>query len=83
MLAYTIYRGILDKWLDRAEYDIDWLDIANRIRRTANAKVDSYGYVHGVCGAPDFSHSGFAVEGQAFFILMESAASKLGLTEIG
>ncbi len=79
MLTYTIYRGILDRWLSEVENDIDWLEIANRIRRAANEKVDSYGYVHGVCGAPDFARSGFAVEGQAFFILMESAAGRLGL----
>lgn len=83
MLAYTIYRGIIDKWLCKNEDGIDWLDIADNIRKAANAKVDSYGYVHGVCGAPDFSHQGYAVEGQAFFILMESAATKLGLADLG
>jgi rhamnogalacturonyl hydrolase YesR len=82
MLAYTIYRGVLDKWLGNSENDTDWLDIANNIRKAAHEKVDSYGYVHGVCGAPDFARSGSAVEGQAFFILMEAAACKLGLPGI-
>ena len=39
----------------------------------AHAKVDAYGLVQGVCGAPRFDHSGRAPEGQAFFLLMEAA----------
>jgi len=70
MLAYTIYRGVTDGWLDAA-----CLDAANRMRKAARGKVDEEGLVQGVCGAPTFDHSGTAAEGQAFFLLMEAAYS--------
>lgn len=77
MMAYSIYRGIKDGWLKCEDQGINWLELAGNIRKAVNNKVDRYGYVQGVCGAPEFSSSGYAVEGQAFFILMESAAAKL------
>jgi hypothetical protein len=43
------------------------------MREAAYAKVDAYGLVQGVCGAPHFNQSGTATEGQAFFLLMEAA----------
>jgi len=82
MVAYTIYRGLIDGWLETKEKNFDWAEIANSIRKEVHKKVDCYGYVQGVCGAPDFSGSGYAVEGQAFFILMEASAKKLGFNEI-
>jgi len=39
--------------------------------------VDKNGFVHDVCGAPIFNSPGIAPEGQAFFLLMETAARKL------
>jgi rhamnogalacturonyl hydrolase YesR len=68
MLAYTIYRGAQGGWLDAA-----YLAHADRMRNAAHAKVDEYGLVQGVCGAPHFDRSGTAPEGQAFFLLMEAA----------
>lgn len=68
MFAYAIYRGVARGWLDRA-----YLEAADRMRRAAYAKVDDYGLVQGVCGAPHFNRSGTATEGQAFFVLMEAA----------
>jgi rhamnogalacturonyl hydrolase YesR len=68
MLAYTIYRGLRGGWLD-ATYRAH----ADRLRDAARAKVDDYGLVQGVCGAPHFDHSGTAPEGQAFYLLMEAA----------
>jgi rhamnogalacturonyl hydrolase YesR len=68
MLAYTIYRGVQGRWLDAA-----YLAHADRMRSAAHAKVDAYGLVRGVCGAPHFDHPGTAPEGQAFFLLMEAA----------
>jgi hypothetical protein len=38
--------------------------------------MDSFGYVQGVCGAPNFDHPGTATEGQAFCILMEAAGGR-------
>lgn len=72
MLAYSIYRGIKSGWLDKS-YKI----AADKMRTAANLKVDSLGLVQGVCGSPEFDHPGTATEGQAFFILMETAYNDL------
>jgi len=72
MLATTIYRGVAGGWLDAA-----YLPDADRMRAAAHAKVDAYGLVQGVCGAPHFNRSGTATEGQAFFLIMEAAHGEL------
>jgi unsaturated rhamnogalacturonyl hydrolase len=68
MFSYAMYRGIQGGWLD-AGYRAQ----ADRIREAVYSRVDEYGLVQGVCGAPNFNRSGTATEGQAFFLLMESA----------
>ena len=68
MLAYTLYRGIYDGWLDAS-----YREHAHRMRQAAHDQVDAYGLVQGVCGAPHFDRPGTAPEGQAFFLLMEAA----------
>jgi hypothetical protein len=40
--------------------------------------VDRDGFVHGVAGAPTFASPGVSAEGQAFFLMMETAATRLG-----
>ena len=47
------------------------------MRKAAYKKVDSFGLVQGVCGAPNFNRPGTATEGQAFFLLMEAAYNDL------
>ena len=74
MFAYTIYRGVKAGWLAPS-----YLAPADRMRKAAHAKVDAFGLVQGVCGAPNFDRSGTATEGQAFFLLME-AAHREGVT---
>ncbi|MGB3860490.1 MAG: glycoside hydrolase family 88 protein [Candidatus Aminicenantaceae bacterium] len=74
MLSYTIYRGIQGRWLDDS-----YRKHADRMRRAAHQKVDEYGLVQDVCGAPNFESAGTATEGQAFFLLMEAAASECPL----
>ena len=69
MLAYSIYRGVKGGWLGDS-----YLPAAQRMRTAAHSKVDEFGIVQGVCGAPNFDRSGSASEGQAFFLLMEAAA---------
>jgi unsaturated rhamnogalacturonyl hydrolase len=69
MLAYSIYRGVVGGWLESA-----YRPAADKMRQAARAKVDAYGLVQGVCGSPTFDHAGTATEGQAFFLLMETAA---------
>ncbi|MEZ5071926.1 MAG: glycoside hydrolase family 88 protein [Bacteroidales bacterium] len=68
MLAYSIYKGMKGGWIDPS-----YKPFADKMRSAAHSKVDEFGLVHGVCGSPDFMHSGTATEGQAFFILMETA----------
>jgi rhamnogalacturonyl hydrolase YesR len=68
MLAYTIYTGVKRTHLGTA-----YLPSADRMREAAHAKVDEYGLVRGVCGAPTFDHPGISPEGQAFFLLMEAS----------
>jgi rhamnogalacturonyl hydrolase YesR len=70
MIAYTIYRGVREEWLD-----CDLIPAAEHIRTVSQAQVDRFGFVQNVCGAPTFDRPGMAPEGQAFFILMEAAAS--------
>lgn len=72
MIAYSIFRCVKNSWLDNS-----YLKYAARMRKAAHKKVDKYGLVQGVCGAPDFDHSGTATEGQAFFLLMEAAYNDL------
>lgn len=74
MLAYTIYRGVQGRWLDDS-----YRKHADRMRRAAHQKVDEYGLVQDVCGSPNFESAGTATEGQAFFLLMEAAASECPL----
>jgi rhamnogalacturonyl hydrolase YesR len=72
MLAYSIYESVRGGWLPSG-----YLKAADRMRAAARAKVDSDGFVRGVCGAPQFNQPGISAEGQAFFLMMEAAANKL------
>ncbi len=72
MLAYSIFRGMRSGWLPSS-----YLPKAEKMREAAHSKVDEYGFVNDVCGAPFFDSPGRATEGQAFFLLMEAAYNKL------
>ncbi len=72
MLAFAMYTGILGGWLSSV-----YRDAADRMRNGARAKMDSFGYVQSVCGAPNFESPGTSTEAQAFAIMMEAASSKL------
>jgi len=72
MLAYAIYTGVSGGWLDR-----QYLAKANGMRQAARAKVDGYGFVHDVCGAPHFDRPGLSTEGQSFFLMMEAAGNRI------
>ncbi|MCL2059225.1 MAG: glycoside hydrolase family 88 protein [Oscillospiraceae bacterium] len=69
MMAYSIYRGYQYGFLD-----VKYIAQADRMRAAANAKVDEYGFVRDVAGAPSFNSPGVSPEGQAFYIMMEAAA---------
>lgn len=68
MLGYSMYRGVRGGWLES-----EYLKPADRMREAVYQKVDEFGLVQGVCGAPNFDRPGTASEGQAFFLLMEAA----------
>lgn len=68
MLAYSIYRNVHAGWLDKS-----YVKEADKMRLAAHKKVDAYGYVQDVCGAPFFNAPGRATEGQAGYLLMEAA----------
>jgi rhamnogalacturonyl hydrolase YesR len=72
MLAFAIYTGTLGGWLPER-----YLEAADRMRNAARGKMDSFGYVQSVCGAPNFDRQGTSTEAQAFAIMMEAAGSKL------
>jgi rhamnogalacturonyl hydrolase YesR len=72
MLAYTIYRSVRSKWLDKS-----YLEIAEKLFAAANAKVDAFGLVQDCCGAPSFDKPGVSPEGQVFYLLMDAARSKV------
>lgn len=69
MMAYSIYRGMAEGWIDR-----EWEAKAALLRSAANRKMNAYGFICGVCGAPTFDKPGISPEGQAFYLLMEHAA---------
>ncbi|MBT3386153.1 MAG: glycosyl hydrolase [Prolixibacteraceae bacterium] len=72
MLAYSIFRGVKSGWLSET-----YLSLARKMREAAYSKVDEFGFVNDVCGAPFFDSPGRATEGQAFFLLMETAFKNL------
>jgi unsaturated rhamnogalacturonyl hydrolase len=72
MLAYSIYRSVKAGWLATS-----YKSNADRMRAATLAQVDEYGFVHNVCGAPNFDRPGIAAEGQAFFLFMEVAYTDL------
>lgn len=76
MMAYSIYRGMSEGWLER-----ELEEKADLARRAANRKMDRYGFIRGVCGAPTFDKPGISPEGQAFYLLMECAADRYGRGE--
>lgn len=71
MYAYALFTGMADGWLAP-----EYLPLAEKMRAAANEKVDSYGFVRQVRGAPDFCRPGISPEGQAFYLLMEAAADR-------
>jgi len=76
MLCYSIFRGVAAGYLDPS-----YLKPTEIMRKAANDRVDKLGYVHDVCGLPNFDRSYFAPEGQAFYLLMETAAADLAKTK--
>src|SRR5271165_683768 len=74
MLAFAIYTGVKSGWLPER-----YRAAADKMRSAARAKMDRFGYVQSVCGAPNFDRQGTSTEAQAFAIMMEAAGHKLDL----
>lgn len=70
--SFAIYKGVGDTWLP-AHYK----GHADNLRAAARVKMDSLGFVQGVCGAADFDRPGISTEAQAFCITMGSAGGML------
>jgi unsaturated rhamnogalacturonyl hydrolase len=75
MISYSIFRGVAAGYLESK-----YLEKAQIMRFAANEHVDDLGYVQNVCGIPDFNRPYVAPEGQAFYLLMETAAKDLKKT---
>ena len=75
MLAYAVFDGVSQGWLSQS-----YLKRAQELRAAARGKMDAFGFVQGVCGAPNFDRPGTSTEAQAFCILMETAGSKADRT---
>lgn len=71
MLAYAMFDGVAEGWLPER-----YLKEARELRAAAGGKMDAFGFVQGVCSAPNFDRAGTSTEGQAFCILMEAAGRK-------
>jgi rhamnogalacturonyl hydrolase YesR len=72
MISYTIFRGVAAGY-----FESTYLEKAEKMRKAANKHVDNLGYVQNVCGIPNFDRPYVAPEGQAFYLLMETAAKDL------
>jgi unsaturated rhamnogalacturonyl hydrolase len=72
MISYSIFRGVKAGYLES-----DYLEKAQKMRKAANEQVDNMGYVQNVCGVPGFDRPYVAPEGQAFYLLMETAFKDL------
>lgn len=73
MFAYTVYRMVSWKLLEDR-----YLSGAGRARQAVIRRLGDDGVLHGCSGSPTFDHEGTSVEGQAHFIMMETAARSLG-----
>lgn len=72
MFAYTLYKMVSWKQMDDR-----YLACADRARRAVIDRVDADGILYGCSGSPTFEREGTSVEGQAHFIMMETAANAL------
>ncbi|WP_234039742.1 hypothetical protein [Micromonospora coerulea] len=71
LLAYAALTGVADGRLAPS-----WLDVGADLLVAADRRVDRYGRVTGVSGAPDFERPGTSPEGQAFHLLAHAARAR-------
>ncbi|MFI7428819.1 glycoside hydrolase family 88 protein [Micromonospora sp. NPDC049836] len=71
LLAYAALTGVADGWLPAS-----WRDTGARLLAAAARRVDRYGRVTGVSGAPDFARPGTSPEAQACHLLARAALAR-------
>ena len=71
LAAYAIFRGVGAGWLPER-----FGPMAARARAGVRGRIDAYGFVTGVPGAPRFEAPGISAEAQAAYLLMETAGQK-------
>ncbi|PTA46223.1 glycoside hydrolase family 88 protein [Micromonospora sp. RP3T] len=71
LLGYAALTGVADGWLPPS-----WFDTGAELLAAAARRVDRYGRVTGVSGAPDFAGPGTSPEAQACFLLGQAALDR-------
>jgi len=71
LLSYSIYRAMISGWLPTG-----FEGMADALLTAVDEKVDEYGFVREVAGAPHFMTPGISPEAQAFYLLACSAKTK-------
>ena len=71
MLAYAIFSGVADEWLDPG-----YADVGHSLRVAAD-HVDEDGFVRPVAGSPHFDRPGRSAEAQAFHLMATAAEGRL------
>ncbi|MFC4145087.1 glycoside hydrolase family 88 protein [Micromonospora mangrovi] len=71
MLAYAALTGVADGWLPGS-----YAGTGAQLLAAASRRVDRYGRVTGVSGAPDFARPGTSPEAQAFHLLAHAALTR-------
>ena len=72
MMAAAVYRGIAGGYVDRK-----YAPAAETAYETVSGKIDAFGFVRGVCGAPHFESEGTSAEAQAAFIMADAWRSRV------
>ncbi|MFI2711382.1 glycoside hydrolase family 88 protein [Micromonospora sp. NPDC018662] len=71
LLGYAALTGVADGWLPPS-----WFGTGAELLAAAARRVDRYGRVTGVSGAPDFTGPGTSPEAQACFLLGQAALGR-------
>ncbi|ADU07687.1 glycosyl hydrolase family 88 [Micromonospora sp. L5] len=73
LLGYAALTGVADGWLARS-----WFEAGADLLAAAARRIDAYGRVTGVSGAPDFERPGTSPEAQACHLLGHAALRRAG-----
>ncbi|MGV9370556.1 glycoside hydrolase family 88 protein [Micromonospora tulbaghiae] len=73
LLGYAALTGVAGGWLPRS-----WYEVGADLLAAAGRRIDAYGRVTGVSGAPDFERPGTSPEAQACHLLGHAALRRAG-----